>query len=266
MLHKYIKPLVQKNPSIWNFAWKILHNTNFFLPHDITYRALPLLISNKSDIILDIGSNQGISTLGFRMLCPEAKIIGFEPNKALEENLKKIKGRINDFEFHMCGLGDCEGFFELYVPKYKQIYLHTFSSLDLRSLNLAIKNTYKSDVINKIQIESFKCEIKTLDSFNLNPSVIKIDAEGFEKNILNGGIKTITKSRPSIIFEAVHGDLNSAINDLQLNNYSITSYDNKEKGFSIFEKDKFMVLNNYSNNLIAIPSELITNLKIITKN
>lgn len=46
-------------------------------------------------------------------------------------------------------------------------------------------------------------EAKTLDSFNIEKvSFIKVDAEGADIKILNGGKETIQKYRPKIIFES----------------------------------------------------------------
>lgn len=43
--------------------------------------------------------------------------------------------------------------------------------------------------------------MKTLDSFNLAPTFMKIDTEGYEYNILLGGEQTVKKYKPVIIVE-----------------------------------------------------------------
>ena len=48
-------------------------------------------------------------------------------------------------------------------------------------------------------------EIRTLDSFDLAPDFIKIDTEGFEYFILQGGEQTVKKHRPVIIVEQKKG-------------------------------------------------------------
>lgn len=48
-------------------------------------------------------------------------------------------------------------------------------------------------------------EIKLLDSFNLSPDFIKIDTEGFEYFILQGGEKTVREHKPVIIVEQKPG-------------------------------------------------------------
>ena len=90
-IKNYLKNFIEQRPVIWKFAWTALQSSDYFLPHDPTYFALPLLLSDERSEILDIGANQGISALSFRKLCPFNSIISFEPNIALEVNLKKIK-------------------------------------------------------------------------------------------------------------------------------------------------------------------------------
>ena len=48
--------------------------------------------------------------------------------------------------------------------------------------------------------------MKTLDSFNLNDvDLIKIDCEGYELFVIEGGIETIKRCRPAIIVEQKPG-------------------------------------------------------------
>jgi hypothetical protein len=48
--------------------------------------------------------------------------------------------------------------------------------------------------------------MKTLDSFNLNDvDLIKIDCEGYELFVIQGGIETIKRCRPAIIVEQKPG-------------------------------------------------------------
>ena len=214
-------------------------------------------------MILDIGANQGISALSFNKLAPNAQIISFEPNMALESNLISLRTRIKNFKFHMCGLGDEDGEFQLFVPRYKDIYLHTFSSLDRMSLESGIKQTYRSSIINAIVIEKFICKICTLDSFGYSPSVIKVDAEGFEDKIFKGGEITIRKSKPSIIFEAVHGSLELILNRLHNFEYEIFTYDSVSDVFHPYRVLENVPYISGSRNLIAIPEHVKANIKIV---
>jgi FkbM family methyltransferase len=262
MVKEKIKTFIEARPIIWDFAWRTLHSSNIFLPHDPCYYSLPHLIHDRSATILDIGANQGISALSFSKLCPKAKIISFEPNIALESNLVSVSKRIKNFEFHMIGLGDAIGEFQLFVPRYKNIYLHTFSSLDRALLEQAIIQTYNSSISDAILIESFICKVATLDSFEYSPSVIKVDAEGFEDKIFLGGEVTIRKSKPSIIFEAVHNSLERIIKTLHNFEYEIFSYDSKCDVFHSYRERDGVPYISGSRNLIAIPKDIKDSLKI----
>ena len=83
---------------------------------------------------------------------------------------------------------------------------------------------------NTIKIETV--QIKTLDSFNFeNVGFIKLDAEDNELEILKGGINTLNKDKPIILFECNDKleKLPKIINFLDSINYSVTnltSYNN----------------------------------------
>jgi len=61
------------------------------------------------------------------------------------------------------------------------------------------KLNVKDDTLKKIKVD-----VKTLDSFNLiNIGFIKIDVEGFEKEVLEGSLETLMKNNyPPILFES----------------------------------------------------------------
>lgn len=263
MLKRTVKNFIEQRPHLWRLVWETAQSSNIFLPHDPTYKALPYLIRDTQSIILDIGANQGISALSFRKLCPSNPIISFEPNFALEADLQRVERRIDNFEFHMCGLGDVEGEFELFVPKYKNVYLHTFSSLDRNSLEKAIMETYSSAVSRFIEITSFICKIRTLDSFGYSPNVLKVDAEGFEEKIFAGGEATLHRHRPSIIFEAVHGALGKILEKLRSLEYKIVSFIPSQDAFQPFQEKSGVPYVSGSRNLIAVSGDVLATLKLV---
>ena len=46
-----------------------------------------------------------------------------------------------------------------------------------------------------------RTRLKTLDSYRLKLTILKIDVEGFEMDVLRGAIKTIKRYHPKIIIE-----------------------------------------------------------------
>lgn len=56
-----LRGLVESNPYSWYFAWKLIHNLPFLLPHDKIYLAIRHFNLTPGDLILDVGANDGIS-------------------------------------------------------------------------------------------------------------------------------------------------------------------------------------------------------------
>lgn len=55
-------------------------------------------------------------------------------------------------------------------------------------------------------------DVKRLDDFCLNPSLIKIDVQGSEKSVLMGAAETLLRAKPTIIVECIaHGILDHTI-------------------------------------------------------
>lgn len=125
---------------------------------------------------VDIGANCGIWTRVMAR-CFE-RVTCFEPNPECHEAFWANNNEPT-IKLHPVGLGnrDCE-----------------------TRLNLVSdKSTAFSRVDENGEIE---ISIRTLDSFELaEVDFIKIDVEGFEHNVIKGGIKTIVENRPVMIVE-----------------------------------------------------------------
>ena len=64
-----------------------------------------------------------------------------------------------------------------------------------------MKKVLEHSIANYVTIEAFDCDIIPVDSLDINPSVIKIDAEGFDYDVIEGLKTTIGRSRPFIMIE-----------------------------------------------------------------
>ena len=54
---------------------------------------------------------------------------------------------------------------------------------------------------SKMHIKELNCEINRLDDFSLSPYFIKIDVQGFEYEVLQGGQETLRKYSPVLLIE-----------------------------------------------------------------
>lgn len=266
MLHsiKYgLSKQVEKHPYSWFLAWTLMHQFNFLLPHDKSYFALKHFCNKHSNsLLIDIGANSGISALSFRRLNKNIPIFSIEPNPIHKPSLDKLKNKIFPFEYLLQGVGSKEQEITLYTPAYKCVVLHTFSSSSEEQIKSAVLKNFGSKIANNIKIHKSHVKISPLDTFNLKPSIIKIDAEGFDYDVLLGAQHTIKANRPFLMVEACHSDIERFNNFFAELDYKMYSYDYKSNQFWSFNSKS---LNNVSGgrNIFAIPEEKIALLPIL---
>jgi FkbM family methyltransferase len=133
-------------------------------------------IPTQDDIVVDAGAQYG----DYAILCAEyykvKKVYCFEP---LKSNLKEIEKNIK-------------------LNKLQNIYVYNVA---LGSENKIINITYSGDMAGIGGGRTQKTYLKTLDSYRLKPTILKIDVEGFEMDVLRGAVKTIKRYHPKIIIE-----------------------------------------------------------------
>lgn len=184
-----------------NIAKGYLSPLGFFLSHNQRYdwqlqRIIKGLTPTENDIVLiDIGAHKGeVTDLALRY--HKAKYILFEPipmlfQKLENKYLQKERERVQVLNL---GLAEKEG-----SSTFNYNHTHPAYSGILR-------REYPSD---KDHIEKITIQMDTLDHIVskqkdvCNISLIKIDVEGGEMNVLKGARETIAKYKPLVVFE--HG-------------------------------------------------------------
>lgn len=160
----YIKNCL-KNFQIWE---RVIHGL-------IRHYSLP------NSIAIDIGAHIGTHTLGMaRSVGPKGIVYAFEPQMKIYRELV-MNIRLNQYanvKAYRCALGASEGVTQMGPP------------------------LLGNEGGTSIGIGSDYCRLQRLDAFQLNNvSLIKIDVENFELEVLRGAVKTITRNRPIIIIE-----------------------------------------------------------------
>ena len=149
-------------------------------------RELDLLISwlknegfDFSNTCIDIGANIGNHSLYFSNLFK--KVISFEPNPRVYKLLALNAELVSNIECHEVALSDKNGVANI-----------SFNSTNMGGGSLSGGRGGSTEVITS-----------RLDDFEIegNISVIKIDVEGHELNVLRGASETIQKNLPLILFE-----------------------------------------------------------------
>jgi len=156
-----------------------------------------ILVSDHKPIIFDVGANIGIHTIKWLKQNPKAISYAFEPSSEtramlerniarnhLTERVKILKQAVSDRE----GVAD---FFECED--------NAFSSL---------KDTQRKQAIRSISVP-----VTTIDQFVetnhiTKISLLKIDVEGFETEVIAGALETLKHLKPDLFVE-IYGGSNS---------------------------------------------------------
>lgn len=154
------------------------------------------------DLAVDIGANWGQSIEALRYYSKAKAILAFEPDAALAERLKARYRGIETVRIENAGLGQGEEEKILYVPAYRKFVFDGLASFDRQEAREFInRDRMLGFVESKLEVREQPARLKRLDSFNLNPDVVKIDVQGFEYNVLVGGSETFRRNRPFTIVE-----------------------------------------------------------------
>jgi FkbM family methyltransferase len=134
---------------------------------------------------IDVGGNIGLHTVRFATLFKT--VHSFEPTATNFECLQKNTATLDNIILHQLGLGAEPATVTIQLPSDAN-NCGNFSIVDF--------------VNNTEQTVNETIEIRTLDSFELVPDLIKIDVQGFDYNVLVGATKTIASHHPVIIIES----------------------------------------------------------------
>ena len=134
--------------------------------------------NERKGLVLDIGAN--IGNISQALIYAGHEVIAFEPQPKIAQLLKL---NCPSAAVNTVALGSTNTIMQ--IPKIDYSQRGNFGGVSIGSgIGLVI-------------------EIKTLDSYNFqNVSLIKIDVEGFEEEVLLGGVDTIARSKPIIYLEA----------------------------------------------------------------
>jgi len=150
----------------------------------------------KDTLFLDIGSNYGCHSIGIaneiKRTKGRGKVHSFELQpkifKLFQENIE-LNHLSSIITPHFFGLGDKNETKEFIVP--------TDYDTNSNPGMLSLLNTEKTE-----DTHGEKVTIKRLDELQLdNISLIKIDVEGYELEVFEGGRETIQRNKPFILIE-----------------------------------------------------------------
>lgn len=145
-------------------------------------RRLKLMQCHGIDMVLDVGANKGQYADSLLRNGFQGKIISFEPLSRVHAELTKNAKKFSNWMVApRCAVGAEESVIEMNITE------NLVSSTALKMLNTHLEGAKESRVIG-----TEKAELKTLNSFydeyikNYSSVYLKIDVQGFEREVLKG--------------------------------------------------------------------------------
>lgn len=166
--------------------------------HDPEYLELPPHLNGM--LLLDVGANLGQSIISLHSLFPDSRIMSFEPNPACHASLKKVASEIGSaVELYFVGIGDIKDDLTFNVP----VLTDGTELLQEGSFDLGVfsETVTKQRIGTTFKLRNIQISVQRIDDFGINPSLIKIDVQGFEMQVLRGAIETIRRARPVLFLE-----------------------------------------------------------------
>ena len=185
------------------------------------------LIDKKNPVVIDVGAHKGESIKNFLRYKPNALIYAFEPNQNLAGKLNKKFKHCNNITIFDSAVSNKKNI-SLYIPYINGYPFSGLSSVSKKNIIERLNNYYSFDYSKKISFKNKKIKTITIDELSLNPDLIKIDAEGYEFEILKTAIKTIKKTKPVLIIEFNSNSFEKLNTLLEKLNYTGNIY-NEEK-------------------------------------
>ncbi len=177
---------------------KIIELFKFLLPYERDWMFFKNYKIPKKSSIIDIGAHWGESAITFRKFYPINKIYSFEPNNYAFQRLKKNTKNL-DIKIFNYGISS-EGIQKMYFPYYKKSQLSLWGSQNLKNLKARVRD-YTYINIKNIKFKKTKCFFKKMPKINEKVSIIKIDVEGEELNVIKLINYILIKDKPLIFIE-----------------------------------------------------------------
>ncbi len=149
--------------------------------------------------IFDVGANIGVHSITLCSLFPSARIVAFEPaagpRRMLELNIRS-NGFAQRIQIEPCALSNARGtadFFEMEDDAYS-----------------SLKDTQRKKFLRKspVQLETLDHIVNSRAIARLD--LVKIDVEGFETEVIEGGRNALAALKPDLFVEIYQGASSNA--------------------------------------------------------
>ena len=212
---KRLEELVKK---LWKGGYVYLESGDYLYvpsvvesshPHRLFDPYVPEQIISKfctpGSIVMDIGANMGEWSLHMaKMVGGNGRVFSFEPIPSMVQALEKTVA-INNFSqvsISECAVSNKTGHSQFSIPFWSRLVLE-----EELPASIWIDNSWDKVATTKTS----EVQTTTLDRFTSEKNItkldfIKVDVEGHEKYVIEGGQKTLKTLKPAIMLEAAYED------------------------------------------------------------
>ena len=151
--------------------------------------------NGSAQSFFDIGANIGQHSLFMSLHADQ--VHSFEPYSAVSQKLERHSelNAIGNIQLHKVGLSKQQEELDFYAPTGRN---QGIGSFDAGTVSKGNKNLGKLALVRG---DDYLAQNKLQDI-----ALLKIDVEGFEKNVVEGLTDTLEKSRPVIVVEVTYGN------------------------------------------------------------
>jgi FkbM family methyltransferase len=179
-------------------AVKIALDVKLDKAYDATIPLFATAIKSTNPVILDVGANMGQFASRLSGQFPGGRIYCFEPVHHNVVGLSRIKRWLNleNISIHEEALCDMIGIEPIHIPVFDGAYQDGALAVLERSKKSYDNVRYHVETVRTNTIDAFAtaCEISRLD-------LIKVDTEGAEERVVQGGMRTINELLPILYLE-----------------------------------------------------------------
>ncbi len=147
----------------------------------------------KFATLLDIGAAVGEFSRAAHVAWPGIKIFAFEPIPASFVQLQQTLSGLTDCQAINCAIGEKRG----------EVEFQQSTAIDSSSL-LRMADLHRKAFPHSAQTQTIKVQMERLDDVTQrlefsDPLLIKIDVQGYESKVLDGGQQTVSRAKALII-------------------------------------------------------------------
>lgn len=153
---------------------------------DFTYDTRDIIDPKKVSVVFDVGANVGQSAEKFRDTYPNARIFCFEPVSSTYQELKRRVSKYERIETFKLAFGNIACLKSIHINPDPTSMVNSF----INDFTLGMTEVVKVQTLDDFCIEN---KIENID-------LLKIDAEGFEMEVLKGADRMLSNNRVKSLY------------------------------------------------------------------